>query len=135
MKRYLAILIAALLAMALLAACGEEKPEVEAAARETLVLAESSEWWGLDTTLLDGSSFTQGLVADPLVVLDENGNMEPCLASAVEVSEDGLTITLTIPKGMYYASRGCGRIAHALPGGKPVLHKFEAACLHGGGWR
>ena len=104
MKRYLAILIAALLAMALLAACGEEKPEVEAAARETLVLAESSEWWGLDTTLLDGSSFTQGLVADPLVVLDENGNMEPCLASAVEVSEDGLTITLTIPKGMYYAS-------------------------------
>ena len=103
MKRYLAILVAAMMMVCLLAGCaGGDK--ATGGEKETLIIGEAGQWWGLDTTLLDGSNFTQGLVADPLVVLDENGNMQPCIASAVAVSDDGKDITLTIPKGMKYAS-------------------------------
>ena len=38
------------------------------------------------------------------MTLDENGNMGPNIASEVTVSEDGSTITMTFPEGMYYAS-------------------------------
>lgn len=103
MKRYLAILVAAMMMVCLLAGCaGGDK--ATGGEKEILIIGEAGQWWGLDTTLLDGSNFTQGLVADPLVVLDENGNMQPCIASAVAVSDDGKDITLTIPKGMKYAS-------------------------------
>lgn len=88
MKRYLAILVAAMMMVCLLAGCaGGDK--ATGGEKETLIIGEAGQWWGLDTTLLDGSNFTQGLVADPLVVLDENGNMQPCIASAVAVSDDG----------------------------------------------
>lgn len=103
MKKYLAIFVAAIMLACLFAGC-MGGGNGASAGRETLVIGEANQWWGLDTTLLDGSNFTQGLVADPLVVLDENGNMQPCIASAVQTSEDGKTITLTIPKGMKYAS-------------------------------
>ena len=73
----------------------------EAALRERFVMVEGSEWWGLDVTQLDGSATAQGLIGDSLVTLDEQGNMLPCIASAVNVSEDGLTITMTISEGMY----------------------------------
>ena len=41
----------------------KDAPKTE---RESVVLAETSEWWGNDTTLLDGSSFCQALVAEPV---------------------------------------------------------------------
>ena len=104
MKKALAILLVLVLATGLLTACGDKKKDPPAEGRTSVVLAEPSEWWGLDTTLLDGASFTQGLVADPLVVLDDKGDMQPCMASAVSMSEDGKTVILTIPEGMYYAS-------------------------------
>lgn len=121
MKKILAIFLALILAAGFLTACAGkpgDKPGPSETTGKTeapgqtegpsgggsVVLAEAGEWWGLDTTLLDGANFTQGLVADPLVVLDENGDMQPCMASAVSMSEDGKTIVLTIPEGLYYAS-------------------------------
>jgi len=103
MKRTISLLLAAALCLAVISGCSSKKdaPKTE---RESVVLAETSEWWGNDTTLLDGSSFCQALVAEPLVTIDEEGNMHPCIASAVSVSDDGLTITLTIPTGMKFAS-------------------------------
>ena len=103
MKRYLAILVAAMMTVCMFAGCAGDN-NASGGEKETLIIGEADQWWGLDTTLLDGSSYTQGLVADPLVVLDEDGNMQPCIASEVHMSEDGKTITLTIPKGMKYAS-------------------------------
>lgn len=100
MKRMLSMLVMAIMMLTL--ACPAMAGE--AALREQLVMVESSEWWGLDVTQLDGSASAQGLIGDSLVTLDDAGNMLPCIASAVVVSEDGLTITMTIPEGMYYAS-------------------------------
>lgn len=104
MKKTLVLLLSLLMLAGILVGCGQKAKSDVPAARDSLVLAEANEWWGLDVTLLDGSNFAQGLVGDPLVVLDENGNMQPCISSEVLVSEDGKTITLTIPEGMYYGS-------------------------------
>ncbi len=72
--------------------------------RDSIVIAEASEWWGLDVTQLDGSAFAQTLIGDSLVTLDKDGNMQPNICSAITVSEDGLTITMTFPEGSYFAS-------------------------------
>lgn len=104
MKKYLTILLVLVISVSLLTSCGDKNNNAPKNERASVVLAESSEWWGHDTTLLDGATFTQGLVADPLVVLGDDGTMLPCIASAVSVSEDGKTIQLTIPEGLFYAS-------------------------------
>ena len=109
MKKTVSILLSLLLVIGLLAGCtgggggGGETPAADGE-RTSVVIAESSQWWGADCVQLDGTSFGQCLIQEPLVALDDEGNMVPAIAEAVNVSEDGLTITLTIPTGMYYAS-------------------------------
>ncbi|MBP5750419.1 MAG: hypothetical protein J6X24_06485 [Firmicutes bacterium] len=109
MKKTVSILLSLLLVIGLLAGCtsggggGGETPAADGE-RTSVVIAESSQWWGADCVQLDGTSFGQCLIQEPLVALDDEGNMVPAIAEAINVSEDGLTITLTIPTGMYYAS-------------------------------
>ena len=115
MKKLISIMLAVFLCVGMLAGCGEKSKPAEGGSTPagdgggpaevqdaTLVIAEGSQWWGADTVLLDGSSFTQGLVADPIISLDADGNMAPCIAEAVSISEDGLTITLTIPTDLKF---------------------------------
>ncbi|MBQ1391430.1 MAG: hypothetical protein IIY82_06745 [Firmicutes bacterium] len=83
----------------------------------TVAVAESSQWWGNDVSMLDGASFTQCLVADCLVTMDEEGNLGPNMAEAVEVSDNGLTITLTMPEDLKFAS------------GEPVLPEDVVASI------
>ncbi len=107
MKKTVSILLALLLCAGLLAGCtGGGSSETPAAdgERTSITIAESSQWFGADSTLLDGTYAGQALIQERLVALDKDGNMVPALAEAVNVSEDGFTITLTIPKGKYYAS-------------------------------
>ena len=108
MKKTVSILLSLLLVIGLLAGCtggggGSDAPAADGE-RTEITIAESSQWWGADTVLLDGTTFGQMLMQEPLVALDDEGNMVPAIAEAVNISEDGLTITLTIPTGMYYAS-------------------------------
>ncbi len=72
--------------------------------RDSFVIASPNEWWGLDVTQLDGTAFAQNLIGDALVILDQNGDMQPNMCSAVTVSDDYLTITMTFPEGSYFAS-------------------------------
>ncbi len=98
MKRMVALLImAALLGCMCPLASAEE-------AHTSLVIADVSEWWGLDVGQLDGTSYTQALTTEPLIVLDADGTLQPCIASAVSMSEDGLTLTMTFDEGMYFAN-------------------------------
>ena len=72
--------------------------------RDSFVIVSANEWWGLDVTQLDGTAFAQNLIGDALVTLDQNGDMQPNMCSAVTVSDDYLTITMTFPEGSYFAS-------------------------------
>lgn len=71
---------------------------------ESMTVALASEWWAGDVTQVDGSSYGHSLIGDPLVIMNSDGELEPCIASAVNVSEDGKTIRLTIPKGMKFTN-------------------------------
>lgn len=105
MKKLLTLLLVLVLVTTLVIGCADKKKEEGPKGdRTTLVIGEPSEWWGGDTVLLDGAGFSHVFIAEPLVVLDDDGTMLPCLASAVSMSEDGKTIQLTIPEGMFYAS-------------------------------
>ena len=79
MKKTLAILLALALCLGLLAGCsgssggGSDAPAAGDGERTSIVLAESSQWWGADCVLLDGTSFGQCLIQEPLVALDDDG--------------------------------------------------------------
>ena len=55
MKRYLAILVAAMMTVCMFAGCAGDN-NASGGEKETLIIGEADQWWGLDTTLLDGSS-------------------------------------------------------------------------------
>ncbi len=98
MKRILSFALAVVMLLGLGVAASADGEVV----RDSIVLAESSEWWGADVTQLDGTAYYQRLMGEPLCVQDANGMLLPNVASEVVVSDDYLTITLTIPEGMYY---------------------------------
>ncbi len=102
-KKLLSLLLAAVLLLVSCGGGGQESAPVEEAEEKEIVLGEFGEWWGLDTSQLDGSSSTQRLVADPIVLIDDDGTLIPNMASEVEMSEDGKTIRLHFPEGMKYA--------------------------------
>ena len=102
MKRILAIVLAAMMLLSLIPAASAESDT--GVLRDSIVLCESSEWWGADVTQLDGTSFFQRMIGEPVCTLDGDGNLQPNVASEIKVSDDYLTITLTIPEGMYYFS-------------------------------
>lgn len=102
MKRILSIALAVLMLFNIVSVAGaENENEV---LRDSLVMVDNGEWWGADVTQLDGTAATQGLIGDPLCSIDHDGNLQPYVCSEVQVSEDLLTITCTIPEGMYYFS-------------------------------
>ena len=135
MKKTLCVLMILLLLAGTLSACGgsaapssggsssesAESSESEAETLEpsdaTAVISEESQWWGNDVTQLDGGMYCQTMVADSLVTMDENGNLGPNMAEKVEVSDDGLTITLTMPEDLKF------------PSGEPVLPEDVVASI------
>lgn len=71
---------------------------------EEISVAIASEWWAGDATQIDGTSYGHSLIADPIVLMDKDGNLTPCIASAVDISEDGKIIRLTFPKGLKFSN-------------------------------
>ena len=98
MKRIFSILLAAVMLLSL-SVCAFADGEV---VRDSIVVAETGEWWGADVTQLDGTSSFQRLMGEPLCVKAPDGTLMPNIASEVTVSDDYLTITLTIPEGLYF---------------------------------
>ena len=99
MKRILSLVLAVFMLLSLSAFASAEGDGV----RDSIVLAEqSSEWWGADVTQLDGTAYFQRLMGEPVCTMDADGTLQPNIASEVSISDDNLTITLTIPEGMYY---------------------------------
>lgn len=123
MKKYVALLLAAMMVLAMLAGCGNNdnsnnsnpgensNPGNQAATNEggkkipeqlTIV---GNTWDGIDmyqvTSWNDGA---QGLAADSILTMGDDGRAIPQIASNSVWSEDGLTWTLTFPEGMYYST-------------------------------
>ncbi len=99
MKRIFSLILAVVMLLTISAFASAE----DEAILDSMVVAEqSSEWWGADVTQLDGTSYFQSLMGEPLCVKDAEGNLLPNICSEVSVSDDYLTITVTIPEGMYF---------------------------------
>lgn len=79
--------------------------ESEKPLRTELVLSETTEWEGSDIYQISTFSAAHRLIADTLFVFDqETGELTPSIASALSVSEDGKTVTVTIPEGKKFAN-------------------------------
>lgn len=110
MKKYLALLMAAMMVLAMVAGCGNEvadDPGSSSAGKkipEELTIVGDT-WEGIDMFLIDSwNDGAQGLAADSILTMDEHGRALPQIASKSVWSEDGLTWTLTFPEGMYYST-------------------------------
>ena len=108
MKKLIALLLAFAMVFTL-AACsggggssdggGETSGDVK-----RLVIADD-EWYGTDPYQQDTWSTVQTLINEPIFSIDpDTGALNDSIATGLEVSEDGLTMTFTVPEGKYYAS-------------------------------
>lgn len=82
---------------------------------DTLVMAVENDPDGLDPqrTAAAATFETTNNIYDPLLRVDQKGNIQPCLATAWETSEDGLTVTFTLRDGVVF-SNGNPCDAHAV---------------------
>lgn len=115
-EKVIACLLAGVMALSL-AACGGFTDDSEPsgggagdggdtgnAAKEVFTLADD-EWYGTDLYQQDSWSSGQGLIADTLFTMDpEGGDLLDGICTDLTPSEDGLTLTMTVPEGKYYAT-------------------------------
>ena len=114
MKKYLALMLTAVMLLCCLTGCesstpaapGTTQPAPEAAGPaipEQLTIT-TSEWQGIDMFQCDSWYSMQCLHADTILAWGPDGSALPNIASNSVWSEDGLTWTLTFPEGMYYCT-------------------------------
>ena len=116
-KRLLALVMTGVMAVSL-AACGgsstktessadgsaETSGSEEAAVKDVMTIVDD-EWYGTDPLQQDNWSTGQTLIADPLFTLNpDGGDLLDGICTDLTVSEDGLTMTMTVPEGKYYAT-------------------------------
>lgn len=109
-SRLIAFVLAGVMALSL-AACGgyveDSSPEgggEDGAGKDTFTLVDD-EWYGTDLYQQDSWTSGQTLIADSLFTLDpEGGDLLDGICTDLTPSEDGLTLTMTVPEGKYYAT-------------------------------
>lgn len=115
-RTFLAFLLAAAMVLSL-AACGgggyvDDTPKNSggsdggdaAPVKDTFVLADD-EWYGTDLYQQDSWTSGQTLIADALFTLDpKGGDLLDGICTDLTASEDGLTLTMTVPEGKFYAT-------------------------------
>ncbi|MDL2317993.1 ABC transporter substrate-binding protein [Eubacteriales bacterium OttesenSCG-928-A19] len=100
-SRFLALLLTLLLGLSLAIS-----PAIaEDGGRKSLIMFDADEWIGTDMLQVDSWPYSQVIMADTLFVTDPiTGEMLPGICSAYSYSDDGLTMTMTLPEGLYYAN-------------------------------
>lgn len=110
-RRWIAMALCGTMLAGVLAGCGgggaQESSSAEggdAAVKDTIVFSDD-EWYGTDPYQQDTWSSIQSLISDPLFTLDPaTGDLLDGICTDLTVSEDGLTMTATVPEGKYYAT-------------------------------
>ncbi|WP_042167727.1 ABC transporter substrate-binding protein [Paenibacillus gorillae] len=97
----------------LLAACSSQtepgtaastnKPEATAAKRITVAVTQDSKGEKIDASTYNGARAVHSAIYDPLVEFGEGGKIEPGLATAWEVSEDGKTYTFHLREDVEFS--------------------------------
>ena len=107
-RRWIAMALCGTMLAGVLAGCGggdtQESSSAEggdAAAKDTIVFSDD-EWYGTDPYQQDTWSSIQSLISDPLFTLDPaTGDLLDGICTDLTVSEDGLTMTATVPEGRW----------------------------------
>lgn len=103
-KKILAMLLAVVMIFGL-AACGGGGGEEQDDSAKTALTIVDSEWYGVDTFQLDGSSGGQSYVSSTLFAWDaENSKVVDNVCTDWTVSEDGHTVTFNVPEGLVYST-------------------------------
>lgn len=77
---------------------------VTADGKDTFTIVDE-EWYGTDLYQQDSWSSGQALIADPLFTMDpEGGDLLDGICTDLTASTDGLTLTMTVPEGKFYAT-------------------------------
>lgn len=98
-KQWIALLLILVMALSV-TGCGGGGDQ----AKERLIIADD-EWYGTDLYQQDTWSTVQSLIADALFSIDpETGELLDGICTDLETSEDGLTMTMTVPEGKYFAT-------------------------------
>jgi len=122
-KRVLAMVLCGTMVVGALAACGKDSgsgsgtadsgstagndssQEDGASVSKDVFTIADDEWYGTDLYQQDGWSTGQAMIADTLFTLDpEGGDLLDGICTDLTTSEDGLTMTMTVPEGKYYAT-------------------------------
>ena len=86
-----------------LAACGGDSEESTADSNR-IVIADD-EWYGTDLYQQDTWSTVQTLISDPIFAIDpETGGLIDGICTDLQISEDGLTMTMNVPEGRKFAN-------------------------------
>jgi len=103
MKKIIAISVVLALTLSGLAGCGGSS-ETSGSAGKQLIVATAWEWEGTDAYQVNTMQPEQTIMAESLLSMNsKTKEIQPNIASSFEISEDGRTITLTIPEGLAYA--------------------------------
>ncbi|MBO4992029.1 MAG: hypothetical protein J6E42_07745, partial [Firmicutes bacterium] len=101
-------LFALLLVMAMvfsLAACGGGGSQDSGSDAPARIVIADDEWYGTDMYQQDTWSSVQALIADPIFSIDpETGALTDGICTNLEISEDGLTMTMQVPSGRKFAN-------------------------------
>ena len=106
MKKKLLVIMLVFAMIFSMAACGSNGNEdADGGEAVTELVIMDSEWYGVDTFQLDGSSGGQSLVSAQLFNWDpDNAKVVDNICQGWTVAEDGSKVTFTVPEGLFYST-------------------------------
>lgn len=104
-KRVLALVLTGTVIMSLTACGGDKKSDGGGSGEKDVFTMVDDEWYGTDPFQQDAWSTGQALIADPLFTLNpDGGDLLDGICTDLTTSEDGLTMTMTVPEGKKFAT-------------------------------
>ena len=126
-KIMVTLLAVAMIATFSLTGCGSKSDDSSSSSSsstggKTLIIQDSS-WEGVDMYQVSSWNDFQCLLADSIETQNpETKEAEPCICSKSVWSKDGLTWTLTFPKGMKRSLKGGGEVIYSTFDEQPQHH-------------